>query len=268
MTALQYGVLAADIKRTNKFYSPVLFPGTTLQLPAGARLQSPKSLPPAVQHATAAGAGIEAEPAATPQGKIDDHGGYTVQVYDTSASWDGEAGFIGIAADDRGSACSSSSQDLPCTWAGSLFTPDEDSLLTGVELNLRLVEGDNLAFRVVLAEWGKSSSRSAVAAPEWATPAAKIPGQGAEGLADRAPPAEHGVGNVLFCSEVMRITRQDSCGSEWSKIKCSFRNPPEIPASGPNHGFSPEICVRASNQKQGTREDNIVKAQLFHIFTL
>jgi len=214
--AIKYGVLAADIKRVNKLFSQVVFPGAVLKLPPGATMPAAR-----VSTQDALGARDTAEPT------VGEHEASVLMVYDTTSVWDGEAGFMCLKADSSIEGNGQSDKDA-CTWVGSLFAPAQDCCITGVSLNLRLVEGDGLAFRIVLATWDDGStvvpSSNDASQGGWFTPAAKIPGQGGgEGSGTGNVSHAGGLpGDIIFSSDVMHVQKASTADAAYRTIDCSF----------------------------------------------
>ena len=138
-------------------------------------------------------------------------------IIDTATVWDGEAGFMSLTADrDMDKDCGGGAgEDLPCTWVGSLFSPQHDCLLTGLALNLRVVDGESLAFRVIVTEWIPTTLAAAGPA---ATPPDQGRGTSLHQAQDHVCNAGGGPGAVLFYSRVLHIQRQHAEDPVWARI--------------------------------------------------
>ena len=138
-------------------------------------------------------------------------------IIDTATVWDGEAGFMSLTADrDMDKDCGGvAGEDLPCTWVGSLFSPQHDCLLTGLALNLRVVDGESLAFRVIVTEWIPTTLAAAGPA---ATPPDQGRGTSLHQAQDHVCNAGGGPGAVLFYSRVLHIQRQHAEDPVWARI--------------------------------------------------
>jgi len=227
VAAIKYRVNAADLKRANKLFSQVLFPGTRLKLPSGATLPPPAAAVPGAGAADACGT------AAAP------HGGAAGRVFDTAGVWDGEAGFMSLKAGAAEACGAPGDGDAPCTWVGTLFSPAQDCAVACVSFNVRLVEGDALAFRLVVAGWEEDggAQRPATAAQDdvsqggWFTPAANVAAAVKHVAAPQAaakPPAADtggaGLGALLYCSEVVQVQATEG-RSEQVYQKIEFQLP-------------------------------------------
>jgi LysM repeat protein len=211
-------VQAADIKRANKLYSQVVFPGTTLRLPAGAvvpeRAASPAGVAAGeVQYGTA-GDSSASEAGAS-------------RIYDTAGVWDGEAGFMCLQADsmnspdgEQGQEGLEKGQEATCTWVGSLFSPEHGSVLSHLAVNLRVVEGEGLAFRVVVCEWDDddaAASTDGTSPGAWFAPSANMSDAGGSGNVrlDCGQP-----GRIMFCSDILRVERDGPDDVAYHKLEC------------------------------------------------
>jgi len=167
-----------------------------------------------------------------------------MKVLDTASVWDGETGFISLQADCVSSpgTGATSSNDVPCTWVGTLFSPTVDCILTKIVLNLRLIEGNSLVFRVVVTEWIETSEPSprspcgtqqghSVSSEGWFAPHAKMPrsprhtkdkdktgNTSAEIACDQAGQP----GGVLFCSQELLIREGEDSHDDtaYQRIEC------------------------------------------------
>ena len=214
MAAIKYGINTADLKRANKLFSQVLFPGTQLKLPPGTML------PPAPEHkASEARSDVFAAAAAPPSAAA-------VRVFDTAGVWDGEAGFMSLKAGAARGCSAPSDDDAPCTWVGTLFSPSQDCAVTGASFNVRLVEGDALAFRLVVTEWADDD----VSQDGWFTPTLRPAGAADEEI------HSGGGGGLGLCSTALRCCEwkrrragpSKRTGKSSFSCLCRRRTPPTL----------------------------------------
>jgi hypothetical protein len=261
VAAIKYGINTADLKGANKLYSQVLFPGTLLKLPPGTL--RPLAVP--VTKASAERSDVLAA-AAAPLSAAE------VRVFDTAGVWDGEAGFMSLKAGAARGGSAPADDDAPCTWVGTLFSPSQDCAVTGASFNVRLVEGDALAFRLIVAEWDGCAARGRevgsgpaadddVSQDRWFTPALRPAGAADE----EVDSGRGGAGALLYCSRVMRVEKEEG-KSEQAYRKIEFQLPlpsadtayavPAAPGGGGAGGgdecvSSPAEAQRAAHATEG-----------------
>jgi len=150
--ALRYGSTLAAMKRRNKLFSGDVFVGQALAIPQS-------SSPAATAEASGAigaigGTAIGVPPIVHPTPPLPAAVPGEAR-FDTAGLWDKEDGFLSLRSDTL-----PDSDAAPCTWIGTLFRPDETCVLSSFVMYLRLVKGETLQLRMLVAEWEQAPGRS------------------------------------------------------------------------------------------------------------